>query len=170
LSYLYAKPKLQQQQLIQNESPEERKKAKWKVVDSGENWNFWFVCNWCKVKKVCVNPNVINLRTGKKMLLEEEYNPNSGVREKIHWGCMQKKDGKKHNYVKGGTEIIYKCKYCKSEDKNHQCFNNSLVISESDNTIVKGIKMARQDKLTKWSRQQPRGECPKEWSSYSFIY
>lgn len=130
---------------------------KYRIAEVERNWNFKVECNNCK-KTAYFNAGVYNAKTGKRILLEEEYYPNTGMVPKVHWGCML--NGVK-NYVKDGKVV-------KPDN-----FWKDLVIQEKDNTVVKGIKMARQDKLTK--RRQDNNKkfyfpINKDWWSHSFEY
>ena len=118
----------------------------WREIDSGENWNYEGKCNACGIKAYW-NPNIINLKTGRKMTLTEPFVPNTGMIPEVHYPCPKMKRKEFGKFVKDGKLVIRKCKYCGSEDPYHDSFWNDLVIKESDNTVAKGIRMGRQDRL-----------------------
>jgi len=91
------------------------------------------------------------------------------------WRLYDRGTNKKHYCHKNGTKSgkfiqngnYYKCQWCKSEDKNHECYYDQIVIWESDNALVKQIKMKRQYKLKHRDDFVYRPADPK-WLSFSF--
>lgn len=80
--------------------------------------------------------------------------------------CMKK--GTVGTYLKDGKELIKDCKWChKPITQIHDCYYDQVVILESDNSIVKQIKMKRQYKLKHRDDFVYRPADPK-WLSFSF--
>ena len=62
-------------------------KPQYRIVEVERNWNFKVQCNNCK-KDCYFNAGVYNVKTNKRILLAEEFIPNTGMIPKLHWGCM----------------------------------------------------------------------------------